>query len=240
MILKGVVLVTGFTARAKAYSQALNHAGYIPEKTVIYGNPNLDRPECDNKETADILVGSDIYLPNLKINLLTTLDKPEWVSSILKVESVNSPELVSSLHKLAPKLVIFCGYGGEIVGKEVLSTANILHIHSGWLPTYRGSTTCYYSWLEEGRLGASAIILDTQIDTGPIIMRKRYEIPPPNVDMDYIWDPAIRADLLVKVMSYYVHHGVLPKMKEQSCNKGRTYYKIHPVLKHLALCGYGR
>lgn len=28
----------------------------------------------------------------------------------------------------------------------------LLHIHSGWLPDYRGSTTSYYSLLERGTL----------------------------------------------------------------------------------------
>jgi len=238
MILKDVILLTGFTARAKAYAQVLDHAGYYPELTILYGNQNSDRPENENEKIAEALVDDKLFLPDLSIKLLSTLGKPGWKTRILKeVESVNSHDIVKYLNRLSPKMVVFCGYGGEIVGKEALSTAKFLHVHSGWLPTFRGSTTCYYSWLEENKLGASAIILDAQIDTGPIVMRKRYKVPPSNIDMDYIWDPAIRADLLVEVMRYYVQNGVLPKLKEQSHERGRTYYKIHPVLKHLALCG---
>ena len=81
------------------------------------------------------------------------------------------------------------------------------------------------------------MILNDKIDTGPIVMRKRYKIPPSNIDMDYIWDSAIRADLLVEVMRYYVENGVLPKLKVQSHEEGRSYYRIHPVLKHLAIMG---
>ena len=50
MILKDVILLTGFTARAKAYAQVLDHAGYYPELTILYGNQNSDRPENENEK----------------------------------------------------------------------------------------------------------------------------------------------------------------------------------------------
>ena len=78
-------------------------------------------------------------------------------------------------------------------------------------------------------------ILDRNIDTGPIVARRRYPKPRAGIDIDRIYDPAIRADLLVQVMSDYVNNGCLVPLEQQAPEKGVNYYVIHPVLKHLAI-----
>ena len=164
----------------------------------------------------------------------------QWPITTLACESVNAPEVVQTLHKLAPKLVVYSGYGGEIVSSELLGlNAPFLHIHGGWLPDYRGSTTIYYSILQERNCAASAILLSNDIDTGPVIARESYPVPPAGVDVDYVYDSAIRADLLVKVLGDYVKQGGWQTLTPQNIAEGRDYYVIHPVLKHLAMLAIG-
>ena len=45
--------------------------------------------------------------------------------------------------------------------------------------------------------------MDEQIDIGMIVKRRRYPIPTPGIDVDYLWDPVIRADLLVRLMTEF-------------------------------------
>jgi len=130
--------------------------------------------------------------------------------------------------------VIYSGYGSQIVPKSLLEIGTpFLHLHSGKLPNYRGSTTLYYSWLIEQSCAVSAILLDEGIDTGNIVGKKTFPPPPNGIDPDHIYDPSIRADLLVEVLKEFSTRGKFNNLTKQD-NKGKTYYVIHPVLKHLA------
>lgn len=229
-----VVLLAARTARSQAYAQALQQAGILLSNVVIFGNRGLGLPsqiEAVRKQTA--LPG--LVVPDLSIALEDTCATAKWRVSHLACNDVNEPQIASYLHGLKPDLVIYSGYGSQIVGEPVLrAAAPFLHVHSGWLPAYRGSTTLYYSWLETGTCGVSAFIMDSGIDTGPIIARKMFPPPPPDVEVDYIYDSAIRANVLVDVIISFFDGGVLPapiSVREQ----GFTYFVIHPVLKHIAL-----
>ena len=93
----------------------------------------------------------------------------------------------------------------------------------------------YYSILREGRCGVSALLLEESIDTGPVLARRHYPQPPPDVDSDYLYDSAIRCDLLIRVLqSWHNNGGDFPNRDPQP-KKGTDYYIIHPVLKHLAI-----
>jgi methionyl-tRNA formyltransferase len=145
------------------------------------------------------------------------------------------------VRELAPRLIIFSGYGGQLVKPALLELdIPLLHVHSGWLPDYRGSTTLYYSLLSERRCAASAILLDAHIDTGPVVARKHYPAPPAGTDIDRRYDPAIRADLLREVLARYHSDGRLPLESQQRSDEGSTFYVVHPVLKHLALLSLPR
>jgi len=59
--------------------------------------------------------------------------------------------------------------------------------------------------------------------------------PPPGADVDYLYDSAIRADLLADLVEEWVQRGSSWNPIEQDLSSGKTYYVIHPVLKHIAL-----
>ena len=52
--------------------------------------------------------------------------------------------------------------------------------------------------------------------------------------MDYIYDSAIRSDLLIETLKIYKENGFFPEFFSQE-GKGKTYYVIHPLLKHIAM-----
>ena len=56
--------------------------------------------------------------------------------------TVNDISIESIIKKVMPDLIIYSGFGGEIV-KNILSIGpRLLHIHSGYLPEYRGIPLC--------------------------------------------------------------------------------------------------
>ncbi len=232
VVLDGVVLLAAFTARSQAYVQALAHAGLQPEMVILFGSEKAPPPGEGLARNRVAVPG--LFLPSLDISLPQTIKKHHWNYEELFATDVNDSVILDTVRKHKPKLIVYSGYGAQLVRKDLLQNgAPLLHIHSGWLPQYRGSTTLYYSWLRENRCGASAIFLEEGIDTGPVLAKRHYPPPPPGVDPDYLYDTAIRADLLIAVLRDYRSKGLLlPKAQE---TVGNTYYVIHPVLKHLAL-----
>lgn len=234
--LDDVILIAGHTARSQAYLQTLLAHGLRPAQVLLLGEGDTALPAPAGPARAEWLNG--ILLPDLDQPLLASIDAAGIPRTTVPSRDINDPALAAALGALAPRCAIFSGYGGQIVGAALIDLGvPLVHVHSGWLPDYRGSTTVYYSLLEEGRCAASAIVLDKQIDTGPILARQHYPAPPLGTDIDRRYDTAIRADVLLRVFQHYQQTGALPQKGQQSHAEGNSYYVIHPVLKHLALLG---
>tara|TARA_E500000331_G_C17263041_1_gene716025 strand:+ start:2384 stop:3133 length:750 start_codon:yes stop_codon:yes gene_type:complete len=240
-LLNGVVFIAAFTARSQAYAQAMTHAGLAPMKMLTYGARGIhEKKAVQTKDQRYVRSSSaastpELFLPDLSERLLTTVRREGWDHSHTAIKDVNDANFIKILFRFAPKLVIYSGYGGQIIAAQTLARGvPFLHMHAGWLPKYRGSTTIYYSLLEGDDCGVSAILLNARIDEGPLVSRQRYPAPPSNIDVDSLYDNAIRADLLVKVLRKYKETGVLPACSEPR-EAGDTYFVIHPVLKHIAL-----
>lgn len=230
--LDDVLLIAAHSARSQAYVQTLAAHGLMPSHALLLGDA---AQACTApSEPARELMG--VLLPDLSIPLSRTLADCAVPVTYLETRDINDQQVIDAVRERAPRLVIFSGYGGQIVKPPLIELGiPLLHVHSGWLPDYRGSTTVYYSLLEEGTCAASAILLDTHIDTGPVLARKRYPAPSLGTDIDRRYDTAIRADLLLEVLRGYQASGELAVVLQQDAEQGNTYYVIHPVLKHLAL-----
>ncbi len=232
MQLDNIILLAAPTARSQSYLQTLVASNFLPKEVIFLGEEQLS--ESEEQPKSDIW--NEIVIPNLNESIPQTCRRLNITITFCNTTSVNSPGVISSIKTASPEIVIYSGFGGQIVSEEVLTLGpQFLHMHSGWLPDYRGSTTLYYALLNKDTPAVTAQILDKTIDTGPIVARKKYPIPNPSMDLDRTYDSAIRADLLVDVIKEYVKKGVLPYVAEQDSTVGNTYYVIHPILKHLAI-----
>ncbi len=233
MNLSRVVLLSAFSTRSQAYAQAFANAGFNLGGVLAFGMAS-DHASTGKRDT--YLGLGDLFVPDFSETLLGTSERAGWPVCQVKPRNVNDSAIKIALSELDPSLIIYSGYAGQLVGASILDAGvPVLHMHAGWLPDYRGSTTVYYSWLEEGRCGVSAILLDHAIDTGPIIARRHYPPPPEGLDVDNLYDNMIRADLATRVLEVVRETGDLPNAVPQDKHVGRAYYVIHPVLKHLAL-----
>ncbi|WP_415284854.1 formyltransferase family protein [Candidatus Pelagibacter sp. Uisw_130] len=139
-------------------------------------------------------------------------------------------EVSSYLLKIGSKIIIYSGYPGIIIKKKkLLKAKNIVHAHPGKLPEYKGSTTIYYSLLKEKKIYCSTIVLNEKIDSGKIVMIKKYMVPKNLKLIDKEYDNEIRANNIVLFIK---------KLKKTNVKKNissTAYHVIHPVLRSIVL-----
>lgn len=234
VVIDGVLFIAARNARSQAYAQAMVRAGLVPAHTLLLepGPAGAGSAPCIPVRSPAVL---GVEFPDLAQALETTLAQAGCPYEILHTSDVNDGKVLAALERFRPRLVIYSGYGGQLVGPPLLDLGiPFLHLHSGWLPEFRGSTTLYYALLTRQPPAVSAIVLDRHIDEGRILLRRRYPVPPSGCEIDLIYDNAIRADLLVRVLRRHQRAGGLWSGRPQRADAGRSYYVIHPVLKHIA------
>lgn len=232
MRLDKVIMLAAHTARSQAYLQTLVARDLLPAAVILLAPPEKASPP----RASTRLSLPDLVAPDLGESVPATCARAGIPVIHVDTPDVNSAQVVQAIANCQADAVIYSGYGGQIVADHVLASGPVfLHMHSGWLPDYRGSTTLYYALLNGDPPAVSALLLDKHIDTGPVVARRQYPVPPAHIDVDSVYDAAIRADLLARVLQEYAASGQFQGEQQQAPAGTAPYYVIHPVLKHLAL-----
>lgn len=225
------------TSRSLAYAQALEDAGIKIKHTLIYSDGSdgkLGQPARELRN--DHRYFGDILLPRFDRNLQDIACRISEHVDEVKTSNVNDIEVVDVLNLIDTQAIIYSGYGKQIVKDSLLQLYKpIIHMHAGSLPRFRGSTTIYYEMLLTGKCGVTGIFLDNGIDTGKVIFHRLYPKPAHWIDIDHVYDPAIRADGLVRFLKSYYDKNFT--VEEQENSNSTEYYVIHPLLKHIAILG---
>ena len=117
-----------------------------------------------------------IYLDNNKRNSISRnlkqiINLKKYNLSIFKTDDINNIKVVKYLTKSTIKNIIYSGYPAKIVkNKNLLKEKNLIHSHPGLLPYYKGSTTIYYSILNENKIYCSTFVMNEKIDSGKILL----------------------------------------------------------------------
>lgn len=234
MVLKEFALLASDTTRSRAYLQSMIREEKYPGVCIVYSD-NIAKMQ----EEADTYEGGEKIQKyfDRDIPILYSLKKADIVYRLVGTKDINSPLMEEAIKKLEQKYLIYSGYGGYILRPHLFRmNKKYIHIHAGILPQYRGSTTVYYSYLQERIFGATAIFLNEKIDEGEIIVQDIFGISEEEVDIDYVYEPFIRSRVLAEVLEKYFREGGLTSKRQQQ-EGAETYFIIHPVLKHLALMG---
>lgn len=212
----------------------MRQAGLVPEQTVLFGTSSGSGRGSTDREFNPVII-EDLFVPDLNETAETTLGTIPTTLSKSSEASVSSLEISSLMDVADGSVVIYSGFGGQLVPSEICDRFRVLHLHAGWLPEFAGSTTIYYSILTDEGCAVTALLLNKDIDAGETLMKLKYPSPPPGVDIDYVYDSALRADLLVRVLRHYNKTGDLPIPQEQDTAQRRIHYIIHPLLKNIAI-----
>lgn len=232
MILNDFALLLSDTARSKAYLQAMIQEDKKPAICIVYSD-DIAKMKRDSEEYKD--KGRAVNYFDIDEPILYSLHESDIDYILLKDKNINSPQMEDILREVKQKYIIYSGYGGYILKPHLFRLdKKFIHVHAGILPQYRGSTTIYYSFLQERILGATAIFLNEGIDEGKIITQETFAIPGEPIDIDYIYEPFMRSRVLMKVINQYLLYGYLTAYPQDK-KEEETYFIIHPVLKHLAM-----
>lgn len=210
-----LAMIYALSSRSTLYLQAMLQCGIAPSHIVILGNA-LEAQQVISQ------------IQNLGIS-----------AHCIDTQDINDEAVFSYVKSLPQKYVIYSGYGGGILESKYFHISkHFIHIHAGKLPQYKGSTTCYYSLLEEGEICATAMFLNDGLDCGDVLGYFSLSADElcrfANTDIDTTLEPYIRSQALVKVLLEYKQNGAF-SLTPQNRKEGETYYRIHPTLKHIAL-----
>jgi methionyl-tRNA formyltransferase len=240
--LPALSMICADTTRSRAYLQNLARADLRPAHVLAMLRPGSDLPGQSRAALPgapahagdDPLWQAGHFDPNTA--LADDLDSLGAPVTWLDQTDINAPAVVAALAGLPGDVALFSGFGGQILRGPVLGAGKrILHVHGGYLPDFRGSTTNYYSLIAEDTLGASAIFMTAEIDAGPILMRRKFDAPPDRTQIDHLHDATARARVLVDTLEHWRTTGDWPRATPGAGETAQTYYVIHPVLKHLAV-----
>ena len=148
---------------------------------------------------------------------------------------INSPEVVKTLQRINPDLVVFTG--GGLIRKNVLENSGdgILNCHMGTLPRYRGMDVVEWPLLEDQpeQVGMTVHFMDHGIDTGDIL-RKKY-VPTASIEtikeLRDRFEP-IMVQHLVETCCDYLNGQI--ERSPQKQEDGRQYFIMHPRLIEIA------
>ncbi len=124
-------------------------------------------------------------LMKLNLQLVVTNDTNGKVVDFCKEKnipfvssSLKDLETVERIKKLHPTVAILASYGAFIPDGVIgLFENGIINIHPSLLPKWKGPSPVQYSLLNgEAQTGVSLIKLDNEIDHGPIVAKRPYEL----------------------------------------------------------------
>jgi methionyl-tRNA formyltransferase len=206
-------------------------AGLLPGQTGASGTP-ADPDAVGHGEDCWSHARFDPGLPARAV-----LDRCGIPYAVSESADINDTAVVRAIGERPESVFVFSGFGGVLLRQDILATGKrFLHVHGGYLPDFKGSTTNYFSLLAENTFGASSLFLSAEIDSGPVLLRRKFPPPPDRTKIDHVYDSAARALVLIETLQNYVSSGSWQfELPENSA--GEIYYIIHPVLKHIAILG---
>lgn len=145
---------------------------------------------------------------------------------ILKPTSLKTEEVFSELSALKPDLFVVVAYG-KIIPKNILELAvkGPINIHGSILPKYRGASPIHSALLNgEKETGITIMLMDEQMDHGPILLQESLEINPNDTFIELEKKLAdLSEKLILQAIPDYLEGKLPPKEQDHSA---ATFTKI--------------
>jgi phosphoribosylglycinamide formyltransferase-1 len=156
-VLTLVVLISGGGSNLRALLEACGDAEF-PARVVAVG---ADR-DADGFQHAE-----DFGIPTFSVALSNFADRDEWGDALLEQIDVWAPDLVilSGFMKLLPPRVV------------AALSPRLINTHPAYLPEFPGAHAVRDALAAGAReTGASVIVVDNGVDTGPVLAQRRIPI----------------------------------------------------------------
>lgn len=150
---------------------------------------------------------------------------------LLFSDGMNRPECIARVREWGTDALVYTG--GGILRSEVIGATRIgvLNMHAGLLPEIRGMSCPEWSLLTGVPLGATVHLIDTGIDTGPILLRR--ELPPEGTPatVQTVRErlSSLGVDLVVEAVQG-LDRGTLRPVPQTRRDEDLQYFVIHRAL----------
>jgi methionyl-tRNA formyltransferase len=172
---------------------------------------------------------------NKKIIRYLIKNKKKYVLKIFLSKRINNKKIITYLLNQKEKLFIVSLYPGRegiIRSSNLLKKKFFLHSHTGKLPKYKGSTTIYYSLLNESKIFCDTFFLNNKIDQGRVVCSKRYPIPMNIYSIANIYDAKIRVKNIIFAINKLKNKNFYLRIRKKNYSK-LNFYIIHPLLRYI-------
>lgn len=150
----------------------------------------------------------------------------------MSIDSVEDKELLKKMMSNGIDLLVYSG--GGIVRKSLIQSSRlgVLNAHSGPLPFFRGMNGLEWTLLYGVRPEITVHLMDTGIDTGPIL----YSMPMEILTVDTIESLRGKSVVVeVEALLYCVQnfHDLFARKRNQERAEGKQFFMMHNFLKRI-------
>lgn len=162
-MLRLVVLISGGGSNLRALLEACEDAGF-PARVVAIGA---------DRDADGLALGEEFGIPSFVVPYGAFATREEW-----------GDELIAQLHQWDADLVVLSGLMRLLPPRVVAAfTPNLLNTHPAYLPEFPGAHAVRDA-LSAGatETGASVIVVDDGVDSGPIVAQRRVPVLPDDTE----------------------------------------------------------
>ena len=138
---------------------------------------------------------------------------------VIQPEKLREPEAQAKLHEWAPDLIVVTAFG-QILRKSVLELPRYgcINVHASLLPRWRGAAPIQAAILHgDKQSGATTMLLDPGIDTGPMLTQQAMDIlPDDTAETLGARLSEAGADLLIRTLPGYLDGSIQPQPQDET------------------------
>lgn len=139
---------------------------------------------------------------------------------IFEPKSLKNDETEKMVRSFEPDLIVVADYG-KIIPKNILDIPKfgVLNVHPSLLPRHRGATPIQYAILEgDEETGVTIILMDKQVDHGPIIASEKIEVESKELIFDELFHQLAESGgkLLLKTLPRWLNNEIKPMPQDES------------------------
>ena len=150
MILDEIGLLAVDSNRTKSYIHQMIVRQVLPAYVIYMDDEMYVNPESGSADNHAGQTSSDVNGFDSDMRITQVLADNDIPYQIVSNRNPNSEEVLKLVQESAQSIFVYSGPGGAILGDRILSTGKkFVHVHPGIVPYYRGSTTLYYSLLND-------------------------------------------------------------------------------------------
>jgi len=157
--------------------------------------------------------------PDFAMPVLEALTKNGYNVSRFQPQSLRDERVFEEFKSLQPDLCIVAAYGKILPARYLeIPKYGFLNVHPSLLPKYRGPSPVQTAILNgDTETGASIMIVDQEIDHGPVLASAPYQIPDSKQNTEIVEEIfRLGAQLLIDILPKYLNKEIKPVEQDHS------------------------